>query len=330
MLEAFMSETTIHSIHVLSNADSSITKLCLKHGFEIRETPYEEAISLISACENRPFANVSNDLQMQGCFLRNIDDATGYFGDPSPLLLIKTSFTCDVPCAKKLLCDNPSSNNLQTHFSNVREYLHPAISSLKLFVESDINIVAEYLFYYQNDEVELIRTCKPMYYLLSDPNIFVLNESQLMAAQNFIDEFSYPSNKSLQKAYGFFKQSYLTDNIDSAFVSIMICFEILFSPDDMKELANRISRGVAILVGNNEEESTHIYSEMKSLYKFRSKLVHAGVSVNKPTLNIARKYARESIKCLLNIEDRYRGDNFEVFKNELDKCGFIRKPWSAI
>jgi hypothetical protein len=80
------------------------------------------------------------------------------------------------------------------------------------------------------------------------------------------------------------------------FLSLMMALEALFNVG-AQDIRYRVSRSVAVLLGQDEEASDHIFDAVKEAYDVRSKLVHTGsaVGVKKVWMWSLRHIVRDSI-----------------------------------
>jgi len=132
---------------------------------------------------------------------------------------------------------------------------------------------------------------------------YTLETSEIPNLQKFIEDIKLPFEKSfLQLAFENFELSYQTSNLNLAFLVLMIALESLFNPG-LGELKYRISRNLAVLLGNSKEESKNIFTEIGKLYEERSKIIHGGRKyfTTRENLLKLRHCVRESIKEIFRI-----------------------------
>jgi hypothetical protein len=185
------------------------------------------------------------------------------------------------------------------------------------------NILMRYsLFYYLKDSVPAIANIGREYPLI-DRTLFHLNNDEYAQAEGFITNTKIPFRHSfLQLAFDSFEQSYDTYNRGLAFLSLMISMEALFGAGS--EVRYRVSRNVAVLLGNNEDESHKIFEDMKKLYKKRSNIAHGGQSERQKKSEDflrLRNYVRESIMSIYKL-----GLSSDGIRDILDKSGFGQRP----
>ncbi|TGK82692.1 hypothetical protein EHQ31_18715 [Leptospira montravelensis] len=98
-----------------------------------------------------------------------------------------------------------------------------------------------------------------------------------------------------------------------SFLSILIAFEVLFN-NGKDQIRYTISRNVAVMLGENIEESKEIFKNMKFAYDIRSALVHNG------------KYKEEDVEKYLPILELYLKKTLKyLLINKISKDELIEK-----
>lgn len=156
----------------------------------------------------------------------------------------------------------------------------------------------------------------------SSRELYTLEASELVYLESFILNKVIPFDQDfLRLAFENYELSYETQDINLAFLALMAALETLFNPGD-QEVTHRISRNVAILLGQDENDSRKLLKNVTELYSKRSKILHRGKRIaTKEELIQLRSYVRESIKQIYRL-----GKNKEDLMDMLDSLGFGQKP----
>ena len=329
-----MQDQTIPSkitfLGILENTDSSICDLKLDKGFKFVKSGDKEFYELFM-----------NRLEPLG----NIQYSSGIFSffnnTEKSFYLVTNAFEENINQSEIISkMDTRKSLGLNTcqymssvwagRFGNKLDlrYLHNTIRLMNLFKEGNIGIPLSYYFTIFENECVLFERGGgfPTFPIINNNALFSLDDTEKNELSIFLSENNdiLFSNYPIGIAFSNFEQSVKTDNIDLAFLSLMICIEVIYSPKT--ELRNRVSRGVAILLGRDRDESIGIYKIMKDLYDKRSSLVHSGKSISENDLLVLRDYARESIKRLLRIDNNKLLEKLDRFREEINMCGFGDNP----
>jgi hypothetical protein len=129
---------------------------------------------------------------------------------------------------------------------------------------------------------------------------YILDKQDIPNLQAFIKNTALPFKQPyLELAFENFELSYDVHDASLAFLSLMISLETLFNPGG-SEIRYRLSRNVAVLLGQDRESAKKIFSITKILYDKRSKLVHSGdkLIIKQKDLFDLRQIVRESIKTI--------------------------------
>lgn len=291
---------------LLANTDSSVLKVNLEHGFEIKEVSWAEGVNLIASLEK------ASEMEVSGKLFRD------FHSSESKLFYISNSFESGI---KK-------EGNVTKHYPEIWEfkhdyvngYLKPIIRLMRLFKEGNILMPREYYYFMDNDAPKLHSISSTELSFLSGPfdSIYTLEDSETQELQEFIQNTKLPFNEPfLQLAFENFELSYQTQNLNLSFLSLMISLETLFNPGS--ELRYRISRNVAVVLGKDKKHAKSIFSDIKNLYNQRSEIVHSGKSniINKEDLFKLRRYVRNSIIEIYKI-----GKSKDELLEILDSYGF--------
>lgn len=325
-----MLDMKIEFIGIVQNADFSLCNVKLTHDFRFDRMQDNDFINGI-ILELDPPGN-----------RQHVSDITTLCNHKENMFyFVRNTFEADI---------NPSSIS---HYLNAREtlgictaqyssstwggkfggkidlsYLCKVFRLMSLFKEGNISMPLSY--YYTNDGCRFVLFERggffPSLFQYPQNTIYSLSDSEQDELQRFLkqDNSDLFSDKVVKLAFDHFEFSYQTENLGQSFLSLMICIEMIYSPDGRNELKNRVSRGVAILVGNSPEEAIEIFKNMKDLYDKRSKLVHTGITVEECDLLLLRYYARETLK---RVVSQGIGRDLNHFRRELENHGLGEKPF---
>lgn len=132
----------------------------------------------------------------------------------------------------------------------------------------------------------------------------------------------------MQNAFESYEESYNIQNQGLSFLMLIIALEVLFGPKDgMVELTHRISRNIAVLLGENLEDSKRIFKEIKNFYNKRSKMLHTGEYRYKHFHNQQHKHSQHKDiqqKCisqddLLKLREYVRKSIKKIYSLNKDK-----------
>ncbi len=276
---------------LLTNTDSSILKVNLEHGFEIKEVSWDEGVNLIATLEKVPHMEVNWRLLCRD-----------FHSSENKLFYIYKSFESDITKEGNVTKHYPEIWEFEHNYVN--GYLKPVIRLMRLFKEGNILMPVQYYYFIDNNipRPYIIQGTIDLYNGSLD-SVYTVENSEIIDLQRFIQHTKLPFNESfLQLAFENFELSYHIYNLNLSFLSLMISLETLFHPDDRDELSYRISRNAAVLLGNDKEDSETVYNKIRDLYGNRSKIVHSGKSnINMDNVLKLRCYVRESIKKIYNI-----------------------------
>lgn len=301
-----MSKKKIYFMGLLANTDSSILKVHLEHGFKINALSENEGVKFISNLEKRHPSRITKKLFMDFHCL----------SEEKKLYYIGNSFEGDIEMDDKgMLTSFPRVGEFDNKF--VHGYLKPIIQLMRLFKEGNICMPLKY-YYVIDDNIPksvLVHSTGSN----SVPELYTLKSSEIPDLHRFIQKTKLPFKDSfLQLAFENFELFYEFFNINLRFLSLMISLESLFNLGN-QELGYRISRNAAVLLGEDKEDSQHIFDDIKDLYRKRSQIVHTGKSniISQEDLLLLRRYVRGSIKEINNI-----GKSKSELLDLLNSCGF--------
>ncbi len=284
-----------HFIGVLANVDESILEIHLNHDFKIKAMRHNDILDLISHLESISPNGIFEKLWRMNC----INNSNIYY--------IDYSFEGDIETDEKGQIINSSDAVNKTESTNgiVHTYLIPTIRIMKLFKEGNISMPFRYLYFIDNRLPKPIETT--MNTLYTRPELYSIESSKIADLHKFIHDVRIPFKENyIQLAFENFELSYQNINIDLSFITLMICMEILFNPQD-NEISHRISRNAAVLLGKDFDDSKKIFDHIKNLYTKRSLIIHGNIThktskkINNKDVMELRNYVRDSIKEINKI-----------------------------
>lgn len=311
-----MQRKTIYFKGFIANAGSSILKVNLNHGFKFESLSREEGLLLVCALDRSLPRDVIIKLTMRFPCL----DSEA----PKPMFYcVSNSFEADIELDDEGALIRFPSGYEEFNQTSIYGYLKPALRLMGLFKEGGICMPLWYYFFIDNARAKPFTHQSDMQALYSYIK-YNLDDTEISDLEYFIQNISLPFEKPfLELAFENFELSYKTNNLSLAFISLMISLETLLNPSDY-ELRYRISRNIAILLGENQQESKRIFKEVKKLYNQRSRLIHAGEKQTKNQEDVLklRNYVRAAIK-----EINTMGCSKKELVDILNTCGFGERPW---
>lgn len=273
----------VHFIGLLRNVDSTILDVKLAHGFEFSQKSESDGNQFFSALEGLP-----QHLTVKKLFL----DYHCLSATLKKYFFVENSFDC----AERGVIPQEVAE-FERKF--VYSYLDPTLGLMRLFKEGNINMPIRY--YFEDPDSSLIRGSRATYDY-AEP--FSLKQEELKDLHTFLKRVKLPfSHTYMQLAFENFELSYETPNQRLAFLALMNGLEALFNPG-AGEIAYKISRNCAVLLGSDIKASRTIYKDVRHLYSQRSAIVHAfkKVRIERDQLKRLRDYVRRALKTLLDLD----------------------------
>jgi hypothetical protein len=287
-------EAKVYFRGILANVDSSILQLNFNYGFKIESFSEEEAITIFSKLEKIPEVIAARSL-VEKYFLsyRCLNDFE------QRIYTISNSF--DVPSL-----NSPEIHSEIMKFDNtvVVRHLEPIVRLMRLFKEGDIRIPVKFYYLIQNGGIQEEMRIEDREYVSNEP--YHLEASEIPILQSFVQSVQLPFRRDfLHLAFENFELSYRIQVAELAFLVLMIGLETLFNPSE-NEVRHRISRNMAVLLGEDRKDSKEIFIEAKRLYKKRSDIVHSGKrgTVKREELLRLRDYLRKAIKEIHRLDKK--------------------------
>ncbi len=306
-----MPRKTIYFKGFIANVGSSILKVNLEHGFKFESLTRQEGLNLVSTLDRSLPRDVMRKLTMRFPLLDSEAPEPKFY-------CIKNSCESDCECGNDGVLTNWPSGHMDFHSNFFNSYLVPTLRLMRLFKEGNICMPLWYYFFIDDSTPKPFSSQHHAQALDSHVK-YNLDDTELSDLEHFIQSTNLPFEKSfLELAFENFELSYEIQNHSLAFLCLMISLETLLNPGD-RELRYRVSRNTAVLLGEDREESNHIFKEVKDLYDKRSKLVHTGDRkvISPEDLLKLRDYVRKSIKKINTT-----GNDKQNLFDSLNVCGF--------
>lgn len=87
---------------------------------------------------------------------------------------------------------------------------------------------------------------------------------------------NYQNRDYIRNAIKYYLDSFNVNSVEMSFICLCICLETIVPGKE--QLSYRFRRNLAVLLGEDYERATKIYKNAKSLYDYRSTLVHSGMT----------------------------------------------------
>ena len=170
---------------------------------------------------------------------------------------------------------------------------------LRCYKEGNIQIpFNNYYLRDKNDKQRLLLRHSPISTVM-DHTVFKLTKDEIKDLRNFLNNTKMPFKKDFIKlAFENFEVCYDVINNNLKFLTLMNSMEVLFHPSDKGELRYRISRNLAVLLGNNKKECQDYFKIMREFYDKRSLIVHTGkANINEEDIIKLREMLEDLSKC---------------------------------
>lgn len=140
-----------------------------------------------------------------------------------------------------------------------------------------------------------------------------------------VDKFNFIKENDIFKTVSYYYNSHkMIHDRPVQFTTLMTCLEILLI-EGKGELADKISRNIAVIFSKDKEDGIKIYKKIKYLYNIRSKIVHEG---NFDTSKYYRKYQKNAYfeleKIVFNVIFLFINNKFIKLEliEELQSMGY--------
>ncbi|MCI0707543.1 MAG: hypothetical protein L0Y80_08690 [Ignavibacteriae bacterium] len=255
-------------IGVLSNARGVFDVVRLGANHKITKVEAERLIPWYARIERLPEHEIKDRLSNK---YQCID------GDTKDVFIIHSTLSLPEVTKKPI---KSISEALQEYLLEIKaqnsfvQEIFARIELMRLFKEGNIALPA-YCFYSQSEKGE-----EPTGIGSDSNNVpaipYVLSADDAKSLNIFLETTSISSkHEYIKLSYESFQKSYSSEDHIIGFLQLMIAFEALFN-DGSSELKYRMSRGAAMLLGEDRKQFQEIFSLAKKLYDKRSVLLHTG------------------------------------------------------
>jgi hypothetical protein len=291
-----MSNEPINFIAPVANVDASILKLPLRNGFGFLPMQMQQAQSMLAFLDNTIPRSAGGKFFMDNPFLNMEEKMVYYVGN-----------TITAQSEK----ENPES--WLAHFDEIAQfenekvqgYLVPTMRKLKIVAKGNVDMPFWFFLGGKDKRAQTFighRRGGPP----SARDHFHLDDNEIESTLSFLDRVQIPlSLPYVELAFENYELSYQAPSNAMAFLTLMICLETLFNPGG-SEVRYRLSRNVAVLLGETAEESEDLFKRVSGNYDMRSQMVHTGKtdSLLQEDIHKLRELCRVAIKRLVecNLE----------------------------
>jgi len=276
----------------LLNADQSLDGLSL-NGFRIKKMDTEGLIQFLSDLDMKERGEIINDYWHN----RDVIDPREEF---TMVISNQTEFEYEVHIGNNRI-HHELPHDL---FGSIHDSADEAVNSIKLFKDGDI-ILKESIFYFKGKHSgnSVMRVIEPrkIYPGMLAYSLSTIERKQL---NKLLKHLAGCKDDSIRLAISLFQMSYempYRGDFNMAFLSLMIGLESLLTGEGNGELRYRLSRSVAVLLGETKKESYEIMKQVKKYYDIRSTIVHSGKPgyASKDDLAGLRQVVRRVITAML-------------------------------
>lgn len=288
---------------LLANVDASFASVDLGPAFRIQRWSAKRLIGLLSDLESLPRHEIEFRIDLHHSCLDEEGKAA---------YVVTSAFRAAPDDGEGL----PPSHRTR----ELDAALEETVALLRLFKDGGVDVVASYVYQVQDRVAELVSSTTSFDTIGYDP--YVLAGDEVRSLNEFLRRWRLPFPLPyLRLAHQQFEQSYWASATALQFLSLMIALEVLFNPGP-QELRYRISREVAIVLGDTPGEAESIFRSVQSLYDKRSLLVHSGKAetLTADDVKLLRDYIRRSIVALAGL-----GIPKDEMVSEINRLGFGQK-----
>jgi hypothetical protein len=160
-----------------------------------------------------------------------------------------------------------------------------------------------------------------------DDITFYLSECEVNTVHHILQLLKQIIEKKKDLPIRRFNSSYEKPNKADKFLDLMITYETLFSGKRTDSVTHKLAWRFSRLLGNDSEQCSALYDDMKKLYERRSTLVHGdNDDVDSTSVQQLQDYMRRSIKEYLKEMDRKSFKTNNQFTHYLDFEKNFGKP----
>lgn len=286
-----MQEPLLEFVSPLSNTDSSILGLRLKHGFRIEKLSKREYDDFLTTCHG---GLIPGSFEKEYIWYYNSKEESAYVVRRP----IETDWTqYKVEPGKALFT---ASAKFQREYEI--GYLDKVMSLLILFKEGAIFNPDRYYVLSDQGSRKAIMSMGSLHHVPFAPR-YVIMQSELDTLHEFLEATVFPFEMPyLRMAFDNFLESYRLLSSSMSFLSLMVALEALLGRGS-SELTYSLARNAAVLLGKDKDDSRRVFGSIKAFYGTRSRLVHGDEkpkgeteSIDESDVLALRGTIRESIK----------------------------------
>lgn len=256
---------------LISNVERSILDVEFGNGFHTEEMELAEFAQI---CENEfGMADVWDKL----------DHEWGYCGQdeahrPQHVYVVKKSLP-DFPQPSTTLKDatlwREQLQMEQEYEEKVSAYVESKTRLLRLLCKGSIKLSFEMFYNTGSDGSKELVSSREQTQTCAK-RLFTIKENQLKQFSHFdCEQLLQDLPTYLKFAWDNFEQSYEIPNLEFEFVCLMTSLEALLNDGESQQKCS-ITKGIAILVAENEQEAQSLVAKLKSLYEIRALLLDTG------------------------------------------------------
>lgn len=195
------------------------------------------------------------------------------------------------------------------------------VKSMAIFKVSGISFTHPHIFSDKHG-TGILSSSFHNYYSLNDWPEFNLEDNEILKLEEFYELYKKidKNKKIIDRMIDLWMTSRRTPSFDIKFILHVTILEMFINGNT--KLSYRLSRSIAVLLGNSRENSKEIYNNVKKLYNARSRFLHDGEENKKNENEInAQNYARKLIVELIMLSSEYK-KSIDDIRAEIDKFGF--------
>ena len=300
-------------IGFLANVDSTIMNYKFGPGFKVEKLSTYEAVDLLQELEDIKKFEIAEGILYDRNNINEAEDA---------VYIVKKQFNSITPI------DNMGNKKKMWRVSASFEYqflnkYYNVINLLRLINGGNICITREYYLRHGQVKGFIESQCTNLHVFTS---LCSLRKDAIGRTKRLISKCQIPFNeKSLQIAFENYEISFEQYHENMSFASLMFGIEALFN-DSKGEITYKLSRNIAVLLGETISNAQLIEKNIKDLYDKRSKLVHNGEStVDRSHIILLQNYLRKSI-----IAFNYIGKKKSIILADLKILGYGNSPVKSL
>lgn len=282
----------IRLLALLSNVDDAVVGLDLGLGLSIEKWPLAELLGVLQELDDLPEHETISRVADQ-YYATDDQDEYAY--------VITGEFTVEQREFHYPEGGLPLDSSWWGRQERITRHIGERLQVMRLFAEGNVDVPAIYFYEENNGTIEFHASQTRVAQVRYNP--FQVSRNDVPRLQAFLNHWQLPfAQDYIQLAFDNYDESYSAHSDKTAFLLLMIALEVLFN-QGAHELRYRISRGVAVLIGQTESEAKELFGEVRGLYDTRSQLVHTGTAKDFGSGRVLRLRAivRHCVKCAAQL-----------------------------